>query len=190
MENIGTKSRIKEVILDLMKRKPIDRIKVTEIIEVLQVSRSTFYLYFDSVFDAVQEIEDDLIAGIEPIKKAIMSYPFLDQYFMEPHPGIIEILNYSKNNYDSLSTLFGMYGDSVFVHKCKKMIQQVFFEKAINEKYIKLNDEHGKFALVFMVGGHLELVFYWIKNGLEMSDDELAILVYRMMFGAWRSNLF
>ena len=36
-----------------MKTKPLDKIRVNEIIEDCQISRHTFYYHFDNIYDAV-----------------------------------------------------------------------------------------------------------------------------------------
>lgn len=190
MANIDTKENIRQTVMELMKTRPIDKIKVTEIISVLEISRSTFYLYFDSVYDVVQEAENEMLTELEGIVDIAFAYPFMDRYFNEPHPGIMAGIRFTKKYYDMISILAGEYGDPTVVYKCKKMLREIFYEKAVRENYISPPEKQKELAGIFMTGGHWELVTYYIRNGFDWSDEELAVLGYRLMFGAWRSKLF
>lgn len=59
MENM-----ICEKLLDLMEKKPLYTIKVTEFVKYIGISRSTFYIYFDSIYSVVQTIEDTYMADL------------------------------------------------------------------------------------------------------------------------------
>jgi AcrR family transcriptional regulator len=58
-----TETIIIEKFLELMRQKSCFKIKVTELIKLANISRSSFYDYFDSIYDVIQSIEDNFILG-------------------------------------------------------------------------------------------------------------------------------
>ncbi|MGN1155087.1 MAG: TetR/AcrR family transcriptional regulator, partial [Agathobacter sp.] len=64
MRDTATQVRIKETLLKMLEVKPIHQIQVKALAAELGIGRSTFYAYYDSVYDLLQEIEDDFFANI------------------------------------------------------------------------------------------------------------------------------
>lgn len=51
-------------MIDLLETTPYDKIKVTKFIQYANISRSSFYFYFDSISAVLDRIENDFIAGM------------------------------------------------------------------------------------------------------------------------------
>jgi len=60
MQTIGAKQYIIEAYLQLLARKTLDEISVTEIVKRAGISRSTFYLHFEDKFDLMDEVRRQL----------------------------------------------------------------------------------------------------------------------------------
>lgn len=60
MQTIGAKQYIIEAYLQLLARKTLDEISVTEIVKRAGISRSTFYLHFEDKFDLMDEVRRKL----------------------------------------------------------------------------------------------------------------------------------
>lgn len=67
-----TVNRLKEAFWKLYETKPIEKISVRQITELAGYNHATFYLYFSSVRDVRDQIEDDLIAQRDLILKQCM----------------------------------------------------------------------------------------------------------------------
>ena len=68
--NMKTKDILTTSIKKLMKKKPLDKITVSEIVNDCGVSRRTFYYHFEDVYDAIGYIcENDLKKLIKDDKK-------------------------------------------------------------------------------------------------------------------------
>ena len=67
-QSIG--EHIAECFLDLMEEKPFYSIKVRELVEHASIARSTFYAYYDSIFDVVQRMEDGFLEDFYPMDSA------------------------------------------------------------------------------------------------------------------------
>ena len=181
-----TKMRIKEILLEFMKTKHIDQIKVVDITTALNINRGTFYLYYDSTYEPLQEIEDTFFEEFRKINKDFIKYPLDSIYLHTPHPKIVETLEFLRSHQNITKVLFGPYGDSTFQRRCSKLISDFFFRKAVSENLIREDDI---LMEAFFVGGQRELIVTWINNGMKMDNEQLAILVYQLMFGFYKSSL-
>ena len=87
-----TKELIKKSFADLMaEKKEIENISVTELMQKINLNRSTFYTHYDDIYEVASEIEEELFANIFPENIIINSKDDLDNYFDM-------IFSYLKNN--------------------------------------------------------------------------------------------
>lgn len=54
-----------DALLELMNEKPLEKITVTDITKRADLSRGTFYLHYDGVNDAINELQDTLIVQMD-----------------------------------------------------------------------------------------------------------------------------
>lgn len=74
MKNTNCKTKIRDTFWDLLSTKDINQIHVKEITEILGINRSTFYLYYDSIYDILQEIEDNFFCSNSLFREAVCSF--------------------------------------------------------------------------------------------------------------------
>ena len=60
-----TKMVLKKALLELMQRKPINKITVKEVCERAELNRATFYAHYSDCFDLLENIEEDLFGQFE-----------------------------------------------------------------------------------------------------------------------------
>lgn len=65
VRKINTKGRIQEGLLSLLYEKSFALCSVSDIIITAQVSKRSFYSYYENKFELLQKIEDQLIAGLK-----------------------------------------------------------------------------------------------------------------------------
>ena len=63
----NTKKRLKEALLSLLQDKPINEISVTELSELADVNRGTFYFHYADVYDMLYKTEDEFFREFEKI---------------------------------------------------------------------------------------------------------------------------
>ena len=67
-----TKNQLRTGLARLMKKKNIGQITVKELVDDVDINRSTFYLHSSDIPSLLKEIEDDMI---EEIERAILEHP-------------------------------------------------------------------------------------------------------------------
>ena len=63
-----TKLMLKDALVDLLEKTPLQQITITEICERAEINRTTFYKYYSSECDLYDDIENDFITILEKVK--------------------------------------------------------------------------------------------------------------------------
>ena len=104
-----TKAQLRAGLARLMQKKSIKEITVKELVEEVDINRSTFYLHYTDIYQMLESIEAELMDEVshlvedyplDPLNNKESSYPFIEQIFT--------ILD---NNKDICIALLGKNGD-------------------------------------------------------------------------------
>ncbi len=161
-----TAAYISDRFLDLVEEKPFYLIKVRELTEYASISRSTFYVYFDSIYSIVQKLEDDFLEGYYPEDVA------LSVLINNDISRTLEQMEYVKNNARTVHLLCGPNGDSYFLDRLERIIGRlcdIAFEKA----KINLTGEQRKFLTSYVTGGTLYVTKQVAERGATLSKQDL-----------------
>ncbi len=88
---IKTKQNIKQTFLEIMKKKPVEKITVTEIAAKALINKGTFYLHYQDVYALYDEIMTDAVCEF------CNSIDFYNDFFDAPTVFTEKILNAIKN---------------------------------------------------------------------------------------------
>jgi AcrR family transcriptional regulator len=83
-----TKTLIKNAMQQLAKEKPFEKITIYELCQLAEVNRSTFYKYYGSQYDVLNEVFSDFFTEIEEKISQSKDETYID--------GLISILKYTK----------------------------------------------------------------------------------------------
>ena len=181
-----TELAIRKKVLELAGGGSLESIRVTDVCKALGIGRSTFYQYYDSTYDVIQQIEDDFFEGWEPYNKVILSFPFDDRYFYEPHPGFVASYDFLRQNDEVIRALLISKSEPLFAEKLLRHQKKVFLGNAIAKGYISEEEPSRTFYLDFVHGGIFSLARDFALLGGKISSEEAALLSYRLMFAPFR----
>lgn len=165
-----TKLWIADKMRELMKQKPIDKIRVTEICKAAEIERPTFYYHFKDKYDLVAWIffqsanKTDVIS----IKSAAESMRQMKQDF----------LFYKRAYEDSSQNALWAYMLEYFVRR---------YEKIAKEKlYTEVLDTQLKFSIRHYCYGSVGMTREW----LLYDNTTSAEVVVKMMFNSMPQKLY
>lgn len=154
-------------LVKLMQEKEFDTITVTDLVEVAQVGRATFYRNFDEIEDVlrlrcdntveglvknlVDYIPKDTTQGRAPLLKPLLRY-------FAVHSQIIELLIKAKRLH-------------IFAEALRSVFEPFKEQSAIR---FGLNEEYVEYGFVVRVGAATSLLAHWIQTGKQQDPDELA----------------
>jgi AcrR family transcriptional regulator len=177
-----TKRVIKDTLIELLQRKPIEKITVKELCESADVNRSTFYAHFADPSDVLRRIEQETYADLtayiaefsaedEGEAKAILTHIF---DYISKNSGILRVLLSDNAAPD--------FGRSV-MHVVSDLIAGEWAARANADA-----DTLGN-AFVFIVNGAIGIVRQWLDDGMDKSAEEMSALIFALAIGALSAYL-
>lgn len=174
--NINTEELICQKLIEMMETTPIYKIKVTNFVEFAGISRSSFYVYFDSIYAVLQKIEDDFFDGLSSEEYLLV----MDSYSGKAgtmNPVLIRKVEYLKNNIDLLRVLTGPNGDPSYQARLANRTWRLFKEK---HKNCKAPKAQMRLACEYMCGGQWNLYRYWTTHEDQLDVYEMADMLERL----------
>lgn len=175
---IKTRRQLKKGLAALMKEKSVNQITVKELVEEVDINRSTFYLHFKDIQELLREIEENMEAQI---KRAIEEHPIVSGnenafYFIED---MFRVLDEER---EISKALIGPNGDMGFIHRIERIIKEN--SRGTLEKMFPGKKEDLKYFYAFCLSGCLGLVKVWLNEGEEKSPEEMAQMTFNMIANA------
>lgn len=175
---IKTRRQLKKGLAALMKEKSVNQITVKELVEEVDINRSTFYLHFKDIQDLLRKIEENMEAQI---KRAIEEHPIVSGnenafYFIED---MFRVLDEER---EISKALIGPNGDMGFIHRIERIIKEN--SRGTLEKMFPGKKEDLKYFYAFCLSGCLGLVKVWLNEGEEKSPEEMAQMTFNMIANA------
>lgn len=171
-----TKKAIKNAFAELMSEKEISEITVKDIAETADVNRKTFYNYYNSVYDIVNEIENELVLAFDNV----LSNIDFKQEMKNPY-GIFEKLTGVINqDFDFYSRLMKMNHNANLMQKL-----YVALKDRMKASFLSQTDiEEPQLDIVvnYMISGMLSVYQSWFNSDRVESIEELSKTVSIMTF--------
>lgn len=153
-----TKKIIKEVFAELLEEnKKINNITVTELTKRANISRGAFYTHYDSIFDVIQEMEDEIQEiAFSGLKKVSSYEDYIDFIF-----------DYLKSKEELYNKLLQSNDSILFINRFSKKFFNVLKETMhIDDKYIDLK-------INFYTEGAAILIIKYFRKEIDFSLDEI-----------------
>ncbi len=169
---IKTKSAIRQAFIELVQTRDMAAISVSELVEKAGITRSTFYMYYESVADVRDAIEDEIVANLDKIvnendwlKSMVDPYPLLDAIAKE-------IIAYDDTNRYLLS-------GSNSGHLLDKLNQRVVvaFIRFVQDNHVDIDAARAKYIAAFISAGTSECFKLWFNHRSTLSLQELCLRI-------------
>ena len=108
-----TKQKIQDAFITLYRERDITKISVRDVCEVASINRSTFYVYYDDIFDLQEAIETELMSQISERISPILMDP---EHPFDVNRLIETMLRYSHEQ-DDLPQLIIRRSNSLFISR-------------------------------------------------------------------------
>ncbi|MBM0867222.1 TetR/AcrR family transcriptional regulator [Staphylococcus auricularis] len=164
-----TQRNIRESLIALLEHTKFDLITVNQIVEQAEVTRSTFYRYYEDKYDLLSEIEEMIVSHINDERiKLQQQFPGENIFNVEMYKQIFQSLEpYSL----AIQRLLGRNGDSSFEMKLKNEIAKRFFALEEMQHVSKVRgDLVREYVFVILI----KTFQYWSNNKDHIDIDEVA----------------
>lgn len=160
---VMTKRIIKDVFIEMLEKKSIQKIYVRELCVKADINRNTFYKYYESQYDLLAEIENDLLIEIEEKCKDT-----------DNTKGLNNILQYISRNKKTYKVIFNANIDPMFP---KKLLNLPIITEIMNNKLVNKNEN--KYKKIYILEGGYHVILKWLNNDCRESPEEITRLVMK-----------
>ena len=178
---IKTKKAIRLTFTELMSRKPLEEITVSDVAAGALINRKTFYAHYAGIYDIIAEIEDEIVASIQ---RLLAEKPF-DDILRNPYDLFRDLNQIINNDMDLYGRLLTVSGTSNLIHKIIQMIRQQI--RAVYQDESSGDAQTLDMAVHFILAGLLAVFTEWYNSGqtpsLEKLSGQLSVLCADGMHG-------
>lgn len=160
-----TKKLIYETFLQLLEKKPFDRITVKDIVEACEINRNTFYYYYSDIYDVLEEIFmkelNELVNARKEGKSWAESFIKI-AYVAYSHKRIINNICASRS-YEYLENYMYKVCNNVMIELVQDMAQGMDVPESDIE-----------FIASFYEYAYVGVISEWFRTGMREEPLELA----------------
>ncbi len=142
-----TKAAIKESFFELRRKKPIEKITVTELSRLAGINKATFYLHYSDIYSLADEMEDEVIDDI------LSEIQGLNKFFDDPKKHSADLFMAFMKNRAMLNYIFSGSRYSQFSKKVDERIKAHLYAE-----FPKLRNRRNDVVLSFIIQGTFHTV--------------------------------
>lgn len=167
---LKTKKAIYEALVELMQKKKLNSITVTELAAQADINRKTFYTYYSTVNDVLDEGINELITSLKDLLCAMS-----EDYNMFSPQTLLAFLNTIMSDADIARDLFASDNRSLLFNRLQKALQETLLKELVSRD-IKMNVPSEQYPLIssFVAGGMVSAYYEWITDPDGITLDEMA----------------
>lgn len=170
-KNLDRRSRysmqvIREALFELLETKKLEEITVVDVCTKADVNRGTFYKYYRDVPDLYDKTENSLVEEIYALMEKNDSRDFQNHFFFR------EILHILANNKEFTY----IAQNKTFSERLAQKLLAFFIpylKEMLHVKCPGADSQDSELLLEYILGGCIRVVSYWLKNGMQISIDEI-----------------
>ncbi len=166
---VRTKQAIRKAFNELVSEKEMSEISVSELTERAGITRSTFYMYYDSVEAVRDQIENEIFAYIDQV----MSEQDWVQCMVNPYP-LLSTIGREITKYDEYNRyILCSHNSGSLLDKVNGRVVVAFIEytKRLN---LNIDAARAKYVAAFIAAGIAECFRIWYNHKSTLTLEELC----------------
>ena len=171
-----TRAQLRAGLARLMQKKNIREITVTELVDEVDINRSTFYLHYEDIYQMLESIEQEIM---EEIRLSITSNPIEPLTSTDKAQSfLVHIFTYLEENREICNALLGPHGDMAFVEQTEKLVAETVFESLANQ-FPKTTPDL-LYTYSFCLTGLVGMLKSWLSSESPESPQYMADLTHKL----------
>ena len=171
-----TRAQLRVGLARLMQKKSMKEITVKELVEEVDINRSTFYLHYTDIYQMLESIEQELM---DEISETMRTYPPDPMGKDGSYPFITQIFMILEENRDICCALLGPNGDMAFVNRIEKIIAKTVLDRLGNIFPKHIRDV--EYAYTFCLTGCVGMIKEWLNDQHNDAPQHMAELTYQFI---------
>ncbi len=177
--NTATRAKIRRALTELIVEKGFDALTVSDITRRAGVNRGTFYLHFIDKFDALEQLEDELIAKLrEALVHPGAAREAQNACDMFPYPLLLQALKLVAADFDFVAAISGKGGDPEFHSRLKSVING-FLDQGLEltRSQVRCDRFPSEYARELAISHVLSIINLWLERGGVEAPEEVARMI-------------
>lgn len=179
-----TKHSIHFALTNLLKKKPLSHIKVTELCRVANINRGTFYFHYQEVGEVFKEFFEEIMLDL----KESYNEPYRHTDFLEVEnldPKTVRIFHHIKKYEDFYKIILSQEVTTEYYYMLFNQIRSIFMEDENTIPPGKPNDYLYSYSANAIIG----LIIEWYRHDFEESADEMNVHLVNILNYKCRDTL-
>lgn len=170
-----TRKQLREGLARLMEKKSIRDIKVKELVEEVDINRSTFYLHYSDIYDMLAKIEEELFLDLQ---QAMKSHPLGSEQHSRAF--VRQMFEIMEENRAICKALCGPNGDMAFVVKMEGIVGREALQ-AVEPLFKQAAENEIHYLYAYCLNGCVGLIKMWLLQDGRETPAEMANMMLRMV---------
>lgn len=170
-----TKTLLRKGLATLLQQKPLEEITVTELVQVSDINRSTFYLHYSDIYDLMEHIQTELFEEVEQAVQSHLITPFTQNGL----PFFEDVFTILYQNQEICAALIGPNGSPAFLRRIEEMISSYSLQ-ALQAAFPQ-RQQDAQYTFSFCATGCLGLIKEWIAKGYKESPQHMTTITFQMI---------
>lgn len=167
-----TKNMLKNALLDLLGNQPIGKITVYSLCEKAEINRTTFYKYYGSPYELLNEIETDYFRKLEHCPT---------ENDEEGSNGLVSALRFIEGERKNWRVLINTVHDEEFA---QKLFNLPFIRRLLDHNIGNVPEESQRdYIRLFICHGGYAIIRQWLNKNNGESPEEIAALILSLSKG-------
>jgi AcrR family transcriptional regulator len=162
-----TKNALRAALFTLLKEKSVNEITVTELTDLADVNRATFYFYYNDIIDMVQQIQNEVFDRFTAITDEMPSVLKTEDEMVEC---LEHILDYIHKNAEACRFVADNDISFHLQDKLSKLLMSHLYDAT--EHFPK--DCAAHYMTNYGLNGAIGIIINWLNDGMKVDVHEMA----------------
>lgn len=173
---LKTKKNLFETLINLLKEKPFEEIKVSDICEKAMINRSTFYAHYTDKYELLAAYIDDLRMHLAAELEKNTAISNMKEYYLE-------MISLFLNQVESKKDIF----NSIIVNNKNSIIMDMIYDVARHDIKRHLDEDTSsqqvpnQIVSEFYIGAVFNVGISWLQNNNNYSKQEILEYLEKMI---------
>lgn len=185
---LRTKRAIKAAFARLLNEKDVNDITISDIADLADINRKTFYNYYAGVYEVIDEIENEIAASFE----TVLTDTDFKEHLRNPYMLFEKLTAIINTDMDFFGYMLSMNANVSLSTKIVALLKARI--KSIISGYLDEDEHRIDLMLEFTVSGMMAVYKQWFnsdrRDSIEEINEEISVLSFRGINGYLNMDLY
>ena len=178
-----TRQVISDAFMELLRDRTAAKITVTEICQIANINRATFYKHYLDVRDLHEQLEQEILGEFEEFLRGRVLKDALPYREM-----LVELLDFSARFGSRFYILCSENAGSELPAKSFQLLNSLFFP-LMKERIPSISDQEAAMLYQFVSQGSGSLLVHWLRGECNWTKEQMADFIILVSGAAVQSVL-